>query len=553
MQSKRTIFLTGVLIVLSMGVVGQVTWETHLKPWMYPGPDSKPLAGENSISNIKVSQNERGQWFVDFDYFFTGNPSSLSITVETLGGDLVKPKVLPQNNPYLPAQRGKQRITQELKRPAVSEAVSATQVRIRLIQWHPQVRDIVTSSSPIQISWPDYATALILDELRVKSVDDFLGKTIDMIDAGEASGLRSARQRLELLLERNPQLHQAYLELARVAMKTNGIPEGLRQAETYIDAAYTIAPNDPNVWILRAYVYSYQGRYREAEPLFDAASRTDTPNLWLWTSWGEFHLLQGRTSQAIEMFRKAVDAPPPGNTYDRARKHAYWQLFKLLDNKNQLALSEMLYEKRYSDYSSVACFGAELAQFMLMKRGNVARATELAGLPSVATCETPSPKEILGLAHYASWAEAPAAEQAEQLNRARVVFPPGTRLIYQLARSDHTVKALKALKAIGEQIDQMDNRKMTALAYALSDKDIDTARRLLRLQARHDLMVGPSELPLALIPVLAEDYPGIKLLRQFGVDYTKIKYQNATAIDHAKGIGNQKLLEAVGGYQGQRL
>lgn len=554
MQSRRTAFLAGLLVVLSLGFTAKVAWDNHLAQLLFPHPESKPLPGENSISSIEVSQNDRGQWFASFDYFFTGDPASLSVTVETLGGsDPLKPKVLPQNNPYVPAQRGKQRITQELKRPSVTEAVSATQVRIRLIQWYPQVKDIVTRSAPVQINWPDYATAMIHDELRTKSADDFLRATIDLIDAEEAPGLLSARQRLEFFLEKYPQLHQAYLELARVAMKTNRGPEGLRQSETYVDAARKLAPEDPNVWIFQAYVYTHQGRYKEAEPLLVAASKTNTPNLWLWADWGEFHLLQGRTQQAIEMFQRTVEQPPPGNAYDRARKHAYWQLLKILDKKSQLDLAESLYEKRYADYGSVACYGAEFAQFMLMRRGNVARAAELAGQTALATCEEPNPREILGLAHYVSWAEAPATEQTELLNRARVVFPSGIRLIYQLASSDHTVKALKALQGVGEPIDQMDNRKMTALAYALSNKDHDTARRLLRLQARSNLVIGPSEIPLSLIPVLAEDYPGIRLLRQSGVDYTKIKYQNMTAIDHAKSIGNRKLLEALGGHQGQRL
>lgn len=336
-------------------------------------------------------------------------------------------------------------------------------------------------------------------------------------------------------------------------MKTNWGPEGLRQAETYIDAARKLAADDPNVWILQGYVYAYQGRHKEAEPLFVAANKTDTSNLWLWTNWGELRLLQGKVPQAIEMFRKAIDVPPPGNTYDRARQHAYWQLFKILDKKSQLDLAESLYEKRYADYSSVACYGAEFAQFMLMNRGNVARTVELASQPALATCEEPNPKEILGMAHYASWAAAPVTEQAELLTRARVIFPSSTRLIYQLASSDHTVKTLKALQGSGESIDQLDNRKINALAYALSNRDHDTARRLLRLQARTNLAIGATDIPMALIPVIGEDYAGIKLLRQFGVDYTHIKYQDTTAIDHAKRIGNRKLLEAVGGQQGQRL
>lgn len=553
MQSKRTVFLAGLLVVLSLSFVAKVVWHSHLERMPLPPPDSKPLPGENSISNLDVKQNDQGQWIVNFDYFFTGEPTGLSIMFEMQGGDPANPRILPQNNLYIPAKRGKHHVTQALNRPFVTEAVSATEVRVRLIQSHPQRRDVVTQTVPVNISWLDMETSRLHDELRTKSTDDFLSAIYALIDTGDNPSLSAARKRLQLFLEKHPQSAQAYLELARVAMKTNWGPEGLRQAETYIDTARKLAADDPNVWILQGYVYTYQGRYKEAEPLFAAASKTDSPNLWLWTNWGELYLLQGKVSQAIDMFRKAVNTPPPGNTYDRARKHAYWQLFRILDQKSQLDLAGSLYEKRYKDYNSDACYGAEFARFMLLKRGNIARAAELASQTAVATCDDPNPKEILGMAHYASWVEASATEKEELLNRARVIFPSGTRLMYMLAGSDHTVKTLKALQSSGESIDQLDNRKMNALAHALSNKDHDTARRLLRLQARTNLAIGASDIPMALIPVIAEDYPGIKLLRQFGVDYNKVKYQDMTAIDHAKRVDNRKLLEAVGGYQGQRL
>ena len=567
MHSKRTTFLTAFLVVLVLVYLSKHAWDTYQEWQSSPAQASQhqpPLPGKNSVSNLEASRDEHGQWFVSFDYFFTGTPSNTRLTIELLGGqgDQKLLGIFPQDTPNPLAQRGAHRFKQKLSKTVGYEAATSTSIRVRMFSFVTQTInersqttpvDLAVQQLPLEINWPDHATALILNDLRTKTPEDFLATAIELIDKGQAPGVAQARQRIDHLLQKHPQLHSAYLELARVAMKTNWGPEGLRQAETYIDAARKLAPDDPNVWILQGYVYAYQGRYKEAEPLFIAASKTATSNLWLWTNWGELSLLQGKVPQATDRFRKAVDAPPPGNTYDQARKHAYWQLFKILDKKSQLDLAESLYEKRYADYNSVACYGAELAQFMLMKRGNAARAAELAGQAALATCEEPDPKEILGMAHYASWVEAPATEKAERLNRARVVFPSGTRLIYMLAGSDHTVKALKALQSGGESIDQLDNHKMNALAYALSNKDHDTARRLLRLQARTNLDIGAAAIPMALIPVIAEDYLGIKLLRQFGVDYTKVRYQNMTAIDHAKRIDNRKLLEALDANQSQRL
>jgi ankyrin repeat protein len=50
-----------------------------------------------------------------------------------------------------------------------------------------------------------------------------------------------------------------------------------------------------------------------------------------------------------------------------------------------------------------------------------------------------------------------------------------------LAASDRTTPAAKKLIAAGEPIDQRDNEKLTALAYALQDQNLAAAKRLLTL------------------------------------------------------------------------
>lgn len=99
--------------------------------------------------------------------------------------------------------------------------------------------------------------------------------------------------------------------------------------------------------------------------------------------------------------------------------------------------------------------------------------------------------------------------------------------------------------AAGEPIGQHDNYKFDALAYALQEKDYPAARRLLRLGARPDATVGEGGMPVALLPVMTRDLEGIRLLQQAGVDYSKLRYQGITAIDHAKRIGDRKMLEAL--------
>jgi hypothetical protein len=53
-------------------------------------------------------------------------------------------------------------------------------------------------------------------------------------------------------------------------------------------------------------------------------------------------------------------------------------------------------------------------------------------------------------------------------------------------------------------------------------------------------------MPAALIPVLARDLQGVKLLRRSGVDYSKLKFRGITALDYAKQSGDRELIDALG-------
>ena len=100
--------------------------------------------------------------------------------------------------------------------------------------------------------------------------------------------------------------------------------------------------------------------------------------------------------------------------------------------------------------------------------------------------------------------------------------------------------------ASGEPIDQRDDAKLTALAYALKNRDLGAARRLLVLGARPDTSVGFGELPVALMPVLTGDIEAVRMMRHFGADYSMLHYQGETAFDYAKRSGNLAMLEVLG-------
>jgi len=149
------------------------------------------------------------------------------------------------------------------------------------------------------------------------------------------------------------------------------------------------------------------------------------------------------------------------------------------------------------------------------------------------------------------WSAASGAARAEALNQARIYLPPGARALYLLATGDRTLSAERALVSSGEAIDQKDNDKLTALAYALQERDIAAARRLLTLGAHPEIPVGELEMPVALIPVINADAEGVRLMRGFGVNYSKLRYRGASAYDIAKQAGDGALLEALGNKQAE--
>jgi Tfp pilus assembly protein PilF len=395
------------------------------------------------------------------------------------------------------------------------------------------------------IDWPDAQTWALDREVADKTPEELLKRAIGLIDAEDGHGLQHAKHLLERLVTNDRQFDAAYVELARVAMKSNWGPEGLRQAESLLDSALEIRPDSVNAKILLGYVYVHQGRYKPAEVLFVDASRTPTNNLWLWANWGQLLVMQGKLEPAVQKYREAITRPQTHDTYDRARLDAYRNLLLLLERRNDLDGMEALHQQRVQEFGPGHCYGGAYARFVLHHRGDAAAAITLARRSIEAQCSAQSTRDVLGLAHYAAWAATSDPSRSELLHQARVYFPSSARLLYQLATSDRTLPAAKQLIAAGESIGQQDNQKLNALAYALQDRDLAAARRLLRLGARPDALVGDADMPVALLPVIAADTAGIRLMRQFGVDYSKLRYEGATAIDHARRIGDRQLLEAL--------
>jgi tetratricopeptide (TPR) repeat protein len=537
MTSKRPIALMGVLLLVLLAYLTRAQWEPQLQT---ESPRTlAPLAGENKISSLEVHRDPEGRWMATAEYFYTGAPEYASLDFELMRGD-AKPSAGPTSNSTA-LERGTHRVTLELWPPHL-EAMTTTHVVARMKNYQgPILRHSIAQA----INWPDAQTWDFERHFADKTTEQHLKHAVDLIDAEEPHTLDEAKRLLERLISKDRQFDPGYVELARIAMKSNWGPEGLRQAESLLSSALEIRPDNVNAKILLGYVHTHQGRHKEAQALFVDASRTETKNLWLWANWGQLLVMQGKFELAVQKYKEAVTRPRTNDTYDRARLDAYRNLLLLLERRKDLDGMEALHKQRVQEFGPARCYGADYARFMLHQRGDAAAAITIARQGIDAGCKAQTTRDVLGLAHYAAWAATSDPSRNEMLHQARVYFPPSARLLYHLATNDRTLPAARQLIAAGESIGQQDNQKLNALAYALQERDLATARRLLRLGARPDAPIGETSMPVALLPVIAADTAGIRLMQQFGVDYSKLRYEGATAIDHAKRTGDRRLLEAL--------
>lgn len=506
-----------------------------------------PLPGTNTITNVRLQPLPTGFWTLSFDYFYTGEPAPLMILMVQQVQVLSKSSVQPFELPYFLLQRGAHSVSLDIGRPALGPGPMVTkEVAVFFARMDAPARQPLGEAARVEqtIAWADEVTFVVDRELGSAPLDVVMKRMVGLIDGGVGYELGHAKRVLERIIEKDSRFDAAYVELARIAMRTNWNAEGLRQAESLIRSALQVRPDSANAKILLGYVLTHQKRFKDAEALFSDAAQQNPPNLWLWVNWGEALAMQGRQEAAMQKWRAAIAPPPTGDTYDRARQGAYRFLLSKLDDAKDDTASESLLKKRAEEYPVTECFQADYARFLVLRRGAAAQALEIARAVPPAQCA--AAREVQGLAYYTLWAQGKDPERTEALHRARVVLPVSPNLFYLLATTDSTAAVAHALAQAGESVAVQDNEQMDALSYALRARNAQAAARLLKLGAKADAKVGVQQMPVALLPVLMRDFEGIRLMRRSGVDYTTLRYQNATALDHARRMGDKELLKVLG-------
>jgi tetratricopeptide (TPR) repeat protein len=547
MRPPRLLVLVGVLLAL---VFSYSYLNRPFQPQVQPPQlrsEPTPLPGKNSISILTVWQEKEGAWTASFNYYYTGQPRFAVLRV-----DLAPVRESPEYpagshhlEAYLPpAVPGRHHVTVRIPYPGSEQ--TTRQVSAKLLTSMIDGQVLASQEIDKVIDWPTFPTWIRQQQMAGGSAQDNLKRAVGLIDSESAPQIAEAKGILEQLLAQDAKFDPAYVELARVAMKSNWGPEGLHQAETLLSSALQLNPDSANAKILLGYVYAHQRRFAKADALFSEAARSDTHNLWLWTNWGELLAMQGKVEQAAVKYRRAITEPMTHGTYDRARIEAYRRLLELAEHRKDLDGMEALYKQRVAEFGPGSCYSSDYALFKLQVRGDTQGAIDLARGALNQDCEDSGARQILGMAEYVKWAAETGGERTEALNQARIYLPAGPMPLYLLAKNERTLPAAKALIGAGEHIDQQDNEGLTALAHALQDGNLGAARRLLALGARPDVLIGPAQIPVALLPVMEGNVEAVRMLRRSGVDYTKLRFRGTTAIDFAKQSGNNDMLEAMG-------
>jgi Tfp pilus assembly protein PilF len=543
MSSRRQAIATAVLLVLvlALGYLSRPLIEGLQSSAQIPAVEA-PLPGKNTIGNLVVSDDDAGHPQVTFDYFFTGEPATSGIRVNLGPEGAAASGGLFDSKRFAVLQRGTHSATLPVPYPG-----DAKTTRLVIAEMVDMRNDAVVARAQVDriIDWPPVPEYFQANEFAERSLQENLALATRQIDGGRGEDLAQAKLILERLIKRDPSQVMGYVELARIAMKTNWGPEGLHHAEGLLSNALQIQPDHVNAKILLGYVYTHQKQYKAAEKLFAQAAEANPPNLWLWANWGELYAMQARFDEAAEKYREAVQRPMTHDTYDFARSDAYRKLLKLLERKKDFDGMDSLYKSSVTDFGGSSCFSLLYANFLLERRGQGAQAVELARKAIEYSCDGTNGRQTLGLAQYVLWSKSEGAARTEALLQARIYQPPGPTTMYLLARSDKTADVVAQLVAAGEKIDQKDNDNLTALAHAVQNEDLSSARRLLRLGAKPTTPVGYADVPVALMPVMDRNVEMIKLMQQFGADYGKIRYNGSTAFEFAKQTGDAELSELL--------
>jgi hypothetical protein len=545
MKEKRATFLMAIMLVLLAGYLlkSQLNYNLYQLERSTESPKEPPLAENNKISNLQISKNMNGTYTAKFEYFYRGEPEPAWLSVQAEANQTAKKHfdIAP-----VKLERGAHTVEVEVPRPTEQEEVTTKKITVSIVAFQ-QTQEMTAASTEIDyaIEWPNLYTYLNIKQSSAKSIEELYSEAVNYIDQSTGESLRLAKHNLEQILLNKPNYVPAYSELARIAMKTSWGPEGLGQAEKYLKSALELDAKHANTKVLLGYVYTHQKRYKEAEDELAEAANIGTTNSWLWANWGELLLVQKKDNLALEKYLHIIESNRTYDTNDRARLDAYAHIFMILEKQKLFDKMDSFYQKRADEFGKYPCFFADYALFRITHYGDHESGISNSKKAIDSGCNEAYARNILGISFYMAWSVLSGNEKNIAITQARVFLPEGPRLFYELARNEKTSKVIAKLIENGSSLSEQDNEKLSALAYALIENDIDAAKRLIGFGAKFDELVGHDQYPVAIIAFYNQNVKAIALMQETGVDFINIKFNGMNAVEYAKRLNNKAILEIV--------
>ena len=247
--------------------------------------------------------------------------------------------------------------------------------------------------------------------------------------SGDWNVLRQAETKLRNALEINPDEAAAYVEFARLAMRSTGEldPATLGRAETSIRRALAIDPGFGNAYVLLGYVLTHAGRLSEADAAFGQAERAGATSPWLESNLAELKDKQGQAQIAAEIFTRVAAAPGKSNDI---RAAALEWLQKFHTSAGQYDQADLAYRSQIELDPAKPFPKGNYSQFLRVRRLDLAHSESYAR-QALASMDYGMARKSLAFTLYLEWAESLAT--GKDPRRTGELFAEASRLSPNLA------------------------------------------------------------------------------------------------------------------------
>ncbi len=386
-----------------------------------------------------------------------------------------------------------------------------------------------------------------------ETVNELYNEAYQLIDQNNREAFLDARKKLEQLIELDPDFPRAYLELARLEMKTRW-PEGLHKAEKQILIAKSIDSNLADTNILLGYVYTNLRRFSEAESLYKEAEKVGSDNLWLYANWGLNYEFQLKFEEAISRYYKVLDSPVRRvgkNVRPLEWVYQYSMLYSMLTELGRMEEADELYTRNAKEFPERICKGIRQAKHRLYNMDNVQLA--LTSIKAVRQRGCEKGKDILSIAHYMEWFELKEQDKGNKaaaiaLRKAQAFAPEDNELILALLKSGKTAQLISKIPDL--DINYHDGSGNTALSNAVSRSAWNDLEALLEIGADPNIETNDDTImsnPLV-IATLKKSVSMVEILLKHGADPHQVIRNEYTIADLIKDNGlESRLSEKIGG------